>query len=411
MPDTRRQVGGDVWAKAEAVSREAKRVYGAAISRTWVRGTVLEVIIQQNEESKRATTMVKASYMIGNMEKVACIPLQSLKDKDPSAAAPTEPTATNNETAESDGSTNMPALEHDLPTADIESFEDSDDDLEVPQAGPRCVSSNNGRNWYEGVVDVDMNGPVPRRYWKMSCQWTSRQYLPGCDTVKKDRKYTPYDYFMACFPKEQLKSMVELTSIALRKRNKKPLSYGELLKWFGVTILIANCEFGDRSSLWEGKHECKFVQPQQFGTTGMSRDRYEDILRYLLWSFQPDERPDGMSSETYRWMLVQDFVDDHRKNHCTPSSLICVDESMSRWYGMGGHWINAGLPCYIAFDRKPEDGCEIQNACCGKTGIMMQLRLVRTQAGERAVQRGQQQQQQESNLCLGSNRGSGTTCR
>ena len=145
MPDTRRQVGGDVWAKAEAVSREAKRVYGAAISRTWVRGTVLEVIIQRNEGSKRATTMVKASYMIGNMEKVACIPLQSLKDKDPSAAAPTEPTATNNETAESDGSTNMPALEHDLPTADIESFEDSDDDLEVPQAGPRCVSSNNGR--------------------------------------------------------------------------------------------------------------------------------------------------------------------------------------------------------------------------------------------------------------------------
>ena len=49
MPDTRRQVGGNVWAKAEAVSREAKRVFGAAVGRTWVRGTVLEVIIQQNE--------------------------------------------------------------------------------------------------------------------------------------------------------------------------------------------------------------------------------------------------------------------------------------------------------------------------------------------------------------------------
>ena len=111
--------------------------------------------------------MVKANYMIGNMVKVACIPLQSLKDKDPSAVALTEPTvtpATNNEHPESDGSTNMPDLEHDLPTTtDIDSFEDSDNDLEVvPQAGPRCVSSNNGQNWFEGVVDIDMNSPVPR---------------------------------------------------------------------------------------------------------------------------------------------------------------------------------------------------------------------------------------------------------
>ena len=77
----------------------------------------------------------------------------------------------------------------------------------------------------------------------MSCQWTGQQYLPECDTVKKDRKYSPYDYFMACFPNEQFKSMVELTSIALWKCNNKPLSYGELLNWFGIPILITNCEY------------------------------------------------------------------------------------------------------------------------------------------------------------------------
>ena len=74
-----------------------------------------------------------------------------------------------------------------------------------------------------------------------------------------------------------------------------------------------------------------------------------------------------------------------------PASTICVDESISRWYGLGGHWINMGLPAYIAFDRKPEDGCEIQNASCGRTGILMQLRLVRTARGEHAVQQEQQQ--------------------
>jgi hypothetical protein len=50
---------------------------------------------------------------------------------------------------------------------------------------------------------------------------------------------------------------------------------------------------------------------------------------------------------------------------------------MSRWYGLGGSWINMGLPHYIAIDRKPEDGCEVQNAACGSSGVMMQLKLVK----------------------------------
>ena len=397
MPDPRRQVGGHVWAKADAVSKECKRVFGAAVSRTWLQGTVVEVISQRNEGAKRATTMIKACYTVGHMEKLVCIPLQSLKEKDPTATTPEAPDGTNNSPSSSENASegtgeSMPQLDG-IFCDDVDSSDDDEDednlDEEDESGKQRPASSNHGRNWYEGVVDVDVNGHVPTRYWKMTCQWTGRVFLPGSDKVKKHRSFTPYDYFMACFPREQLKAMVELTSAVLKLKGKKVLTYGELLKWFGINIAMTLVEFGDRSALWEGKHECKFVQPQQFGTTGMSRDRYEDILRYLLWSFQPDERPDGMSSETYRWMLVQDFVDrynDHRKNHFTPSFLICVDESMSRWYGMGGHWINAGLPCYIAFDRKPEDGCEIQNSACGYSGIMLRLKLVRSAAGEAEMQ-------------------------
>jgi hypothetical protein len=51
---------------------------------------------------------------------------------------------------------------------------------------------------------------------------------------------------------------------------------------------------------------------------------------------------------------------------------------MSRWYGQGGHWIEHGLPQYVAIDRKPENGCEVQNAACGRSGIMLQLQLVTT---------------------------------
>jgi hypothetical protein len=34
---------------------------------------------------------------------------------------------------------------------------------------------------------------------------------------------------------------------------------------------------------------------------------------------------------------------------------------------------NVGLPTYVAMERKPENGCEIQNCYDGKSGIMLQL--------------------------------------
>ncbi|KAG7369876.1 transposase IS4 [Nitzschia inconspicua] len=92
-----------------------------------------------------------------------------------------------------------------------------------------------------------------------------------------------------------------------------------------------------------------------------------------------------MSSEHYRWLLVDDFVEEfnaHMDQAFAPSEHMCVDESISRWYGQGGHWINMGLPMYVAIDRKPKNGCEIQNAACGQCGVMLRLKLVKTAAEE-----------------------------
>jgi hypothetical protein len=119
----------------------------------------------------------------------------------------------------------------------------------------------------------------------------------------------------------------------------------------------------------------------------MSRNRFDSIWSSLRFGRQPAERPAHMTSEAYRWMLVDGFVDlfnRYRETNFIPSDLICVDESMSRWYGQGGFWINHGLPQYIAMDRKPENGCEIQNSACGRSGIMMRLKLVKTMDEENA---------------------------
>jgi Transposase IS4 len=57
---------------------------------------------------------------------------------------------------------------------------------------------------------------------------------------------------------------------------------------------------------------------------------------------------------------------------------------MSKWYGAGGNWINIGLPMYAVIDRKPENGCEIQNSACGRSGVMLRLKLVTTTEDESA---------------------------
>ena len=62
--------------------------------------------------------------------------------------------------------------------------------------------------------------------------------------------------------------------------------------------------------------------------------------------------------------------------------IICTDKSISWWYGQGGHWINLGFPMYVAMNRKPYNGLENQNSACGRLGIMMRLRIVKSERNE-----------------------------
>ena len=40
---------------------------------------------------------------------------------------------------------------------------------------------------------------------------------------------------------------------------------------------------------------------------------------------------------------------------------------------------------YAAIDRNPENGCEIQDAVYGKSGIIMKIKLVKTAVEEEAI--------------------------
>ena len=87
-----------------------------------------------------------------------------------------------------------------------------------------------------------------------------------------------------------------------------------------------------------------------------------------------------MNHSQFRWKLVDGFVrrfNDYRVYVCIPSGMICVNEFIIRWYGQGGDWINFGLSYYVVIDRNSENGCEIQDSCCGVSVIMLRLKVVK----------------------------------
>jgi len=84
---------------------------------------------------------------------------------------------------------------------------------------------------------------------------------------------------------------------------------------------------------------------------------------------------------TLRWSRATPFVNAinaYRRQNVTPSESICVDESISRSYGLGGDWSQIGLPQYVAMEPKPENGCDIKKACCGSSGIILSSEIVQS---------------------------------
>ena len=155
-------------------------------------------------------------------------------------------------------------------------------------------------------------------------------------------------------------------------------------------MLIASINFrGDRRKLWEGGGAAsKYLPSYDLCATGMLRNRFDDIWYAVRWSRQPPEQPDGMSSERYRWMLVEDFVanyNDYRKRTFLPGGHLEADETVVRWYGKGGAFVDAGLPMYLALERKPDNGVEIQNHADVVSGIMLHLKVVKSANEEKAI--------------------------
>eukprot|EP00171_Calliarthron_tuberculosum_P023220 IDg23220t1 len=380
--DARRCVGSEVHAKAEHVTsfKECQRLFGSCAKTKLVNGTVVELL--KSTVHGRAKNELKVKWLVNDREIVKTLHLRSVRAGPvPSAPPPQRNPTTDTQTNDSgddaeDDDEQPPSVEAAYSALACEISEAGGDDA----ASFDC----HGVLWVKQEVQQPVGGPAHEQRWAM-VNPAGELVQPGCDCYGPGMDRSPYDYFMTMFPQGHLKKMARLTSALLRRRGKPGTSVGELLRFFGVLVLATRYEFGHRSDLWATVAATKHLQAPAFGRkTGIPRQRFDSLWQCLTFSETLTADTEACSTRR-RWSLVSDFVDafnDHRAANFKPSDLICVDESMSRWYGQGGSWIDHGLPMYVAIDRKPENGCEIQTSACGRSGIMMRLHLVTTAEDE-----------------------------
>ncbi len=184
-------------------------------------------------------------------------------------------------------------------------------------------------------------------------------------------------------------AIVQLTNEGLSDNNKVPTTAGMILKFFGMIILCTKFEFKSWSSLWSTTAASNMFQLHPLG----QQVWVECALMIFGGIFAGAS---SLLSVRQKWaqknfvggwwtILLKASMADHRASTFQPSDVICVDESISRWYGKGDHWINFSLPMYVAMERKPDNWCEIQNSAGGRSGIMMRLKLVKTADENRAA--------------------------
>jgi hypothetical protein len=255
----------------------------------------------------------------------------------------------------------------------------------------RVVAIAHEQKWVASNTET-ITGNVADEPYLSGCPWSHNG--PSGETIAPgDRDFedmSPLEAFLHMMPPAQLSLVLNLTNKRLATKKKKELTKQELLQWIGVCVLISSTNFrGDRRKLWEGGGAIsRFLPSYNLRDTGMSRNRFDNIWYNARWSWQPPKQPEGMSLERYHWMLVDDFVANfnrHRQTTFKPGGHLEADETVIRWYGVGGAFVNAGLPMYLALERKPDNGGEIQNLADVSSGIMLGLKVVKSATEEKAI--------------------------
>ena len=139
--------------------------------------------------------------------------------------------------------------------------------------------------------------------------------------------------------------------------------------------------------MWYSRYQFKHISTPYMEKKGLTSPRFDNLLSCIKFSRQQHPRMEGMDMKEWEWQLVNNHIKNfntHRLESLYPSESLCVEIVFSIWNGSGGDWIKLGLPHYGQMYWKPYAGCGIQDTCCGRSMVMLKLKLVKGRTEDEA---------------------------
>ena len=183
----------------------------------------------------------------------------------------------------------------------------------------------------------------------------------GIDTTADD---IYVQLFVGLFPANLLDTMVTEMN---KNISGDPITYGKLLKWIGLWVLMSTVDGSDRRSFWSTRDIDIFHGAPFRLTAFMSRNRFENILNNLVYNaVNPPDFRDRFWE--VRWMIS--CWNENMSKQFIPSWINCIDESMSKWVN------EFTCPGFMFIPRKPWPfGNEYHDACCAESDIIWSVDL------------------------------------
>ena len=184
---------------------------------------------------------------------------------------------------------------------------------------PEAAAMVHDQEWFvdDPATKLSVNGNYHSRNWAVK---TRMGYMLGCGGDHQN-SHSHLEYFLMLFPPEQLRLILQLTNNELAMARKNYTTAVEIVKFFGVMLLVTRFEFGSRTSLWSNVTTNKYIPAPSFGLTGMPRKWFDDLWMCIRFSEQPPNCPSDMTSEQYRWRLVDDFVKNFNEHRAQNFSI------------------------------------------------------------------------------------------
>ena len=268
----RRIVGSMVEAKACHVTSlaECARRYGSNSKTKKVQGIVTHVEVIKNSTTNRTTTFVTAAYDLGGTTIRPCrLNIRSVKAV-PTPTAATVPTGGGALLGSADGDSTTTEVST-QPTSTIPTLaapSNTNTSLEQPtvvvaRATPPLTTENNEtvianndtplpeaaatvheQEWFvdDPATKLPVNGNYHSRNWAVKTRMGDMLGRGG----DHQNSYSRLEYFLMLFPPQQLQLILQLTNNELAMARKNYTTAGEIVKFFGVMLLVTRFEFGSQ---------------------------------------------------------------------------------------------------------------------------------------------------------------------